>query len=584
MKPFKSYIYLWAALCSLTAAGAHAQDFQWHDPLEASSQVINGRAWDAEIGHSYHRLPQRAKDQLRPYAWDMAVQSAGLSIAFRTTSPTIQVRYTVTDELGKWGMPATGASGLDLYAEDVNGTTRWCAGQMMLGDTCRYTYSGLTYTGDPAQGYEFRLYLPLQNQVTSLQIGTQQGYDFRFVPTPTERPIVVYGTSIAQGCCASRPGMAWTNIVERESGHTLVNLGLAGQGQLDAALFSLLNEVDAKLYIIDCMPNMNGSLIPEIYPRLTAGVKQLRASHPTVPILLVEHSGYANEATCAEAERSYRRSNAELRRAYQDLQAEGISGLHYLTRDQIGLTQEDMVEGVHPHEIGMRKYADAYLQQIRRILGEDIPSLFTPCRQQRDSYNWLQRHEEVLSLNQAEQPDIVLIGNSITHYWAGTPTARDARGVKSWNRLFKGHTVRNMGFGWDRIENALWRIYHGELDGYQARKVFLLMGTNNLDRNTDEEIVSGILTLVQAVRSHQPQARIYVCGILPRAWNETRVSTVNDLLQRRLIGADATYVDMTPEVVQPNGKVIDSLFIDGLHPNEEGYERFAKMLEEAVKE
>jgi lysophospholipase L1-like esterase len=141
-----------------------------------------------------------------------------------------------------------------------------------------------------------------------------------------------------------------------------------------------------------------------------------------------------------------------------------------------------------------------------------------------------------------------------------------------------------MGFGWDRIENALWRIYHGELDGYTARKVFLLLGTNNIDRNTDEEIVSGILTLVKAVRSHQPQARIYVCGILPRAWNEPRVAILNELLQRRLIGADATYVDMTPEVVQPNGKVIDSLFIDGLHPNEEGYERFAKMLEGAVKE
>jgi lysophospholipase L1-like esterase len=584
MKSKRTIPYLLAGLLSLATPGLQAQNLQWHDPLDASTQVINGRAWDAEIGPSYHRLPARAKDLLRSYAWDMAVQSAGLSIAFRTTSPTIEVRYTVTEELGKWGMPATGASGLDLYAEDVNGTTRWCAGQMMLGDTCRYTYRGLTYAGDPAQGYEFRLYLPLQNEVTSLQIGTEEGHDFRFVPTPTERPIVVYGTSIAQGCCASRPGMAWTNIVERESGHALVNLGLAGQGQLDAPLFDLLNEVDAKLYIIDCMPNMNGSLIPEIYPRLTAGVKKLRASHPSTPILLVEHSGYANENTCAEAERSYRSSNAELLRAYQALQAEGVSGLHYLTHDEIGLTQEDMVEGVHPHEMGMRKYADAYLKKIRQALGEDIESLFTPCRQQRDSYNWLERHEEVLRLNAADHPDIVLIGNSITHYWAGTPKARDARGVKSWNKLFKGHTVRNMGFGWDRIENALWRIYHGELDGYEAKKVFLLMGTNNLDRNSDDEIVSGILTLVKAVRSHQPTARIYVCGILPRAWAEPHVAIVNELLQRRLIGADATYVDMTPEVIQENGKVIDSLFIDGLHPNEEGYERFAKMLEGAVKE
>jgi lysophospholipase L1-like esterase len=245
---------------------------------------------------------------------------------------------------------------------------------------------------------------------------------------------------------------------------------------------------------------------------------------------------------------------------------------------------DDMVEGIHPNEMGMRKYANAYLKKIHSILGEDIDSPFTPCRQQRDSYNWLERHEEVVRLNHEEHPDIVLIGNSITHYWAGTPKARDARGTKSWEKLFKGHTVRNMGFGWDRIENALWRIYHGELDGFNAKKVFLLMGTNNLDRNNDEEIVDGILSLVKAVRSRQPEAKIYVCGILPRAWAESHVQLVNALLQRRLIGADATYVDMTPEVVQNDGRVINELFIDGLHPNEEGYARMAKMMEKAVKE
>jgi lysophospholipase L1-like esterase len=490
----------------------------------------------------------------------------------------------VSGEIGKWGMAATGASGVDLYAMDVNGRLRWCAAKFLFGDTISYRYNNINYSGDPAQGYEFRLYLPLNNTVKSLTIGTEEGKPFNFIPTPSERPIVVYGTSIAQGACVSRPGMSWSNIVERESGHQLINLGFGGQGQLDSAIFNLINEIDAGLYIVDCMPNMNGNNIKEIYQRTLDGVKLLRHGHPDTPILLVEHSGYVNEGTSAVAEQSYRQSNAELLRAYRELQSEGIGGLYYLTHDEIGLGMDDMVEGIHPNEMGMRKYADAYLKKIRQILGEDIDSPFTPCRQQRDSYNWLERHEEVVRLNHEEQPDIVLIGNSITHYWAGTPTARDARGTKSWAKLFKGHTVRNMGFGWDRIENALWRIYHGELDGYRAKKVFLLMGTNNLDRNDDEEIVDGILSLVKAVRSHQPEAKIYVCGILPRAWAETHVRMVNELLQRRLIGADATYVDMTPEVVQPDGRVINELFIDGLHPNEEGYARMAKMMEQAVKE
>ena len=177
-----------------------------------------------------------------------------------------------------------------------------------------------------------------------------------------------------------------------------------------------------------------------------------------------------------------------------------------------------------------------------------------------------------------------MIGNSITHYWAGEPTASLARGTDSWEKLFKGKVVRNLGFGWDRIENALWRIYHGELDGYDAEKIILLMGTNNLEKNTDEEIIDGICELAHAVRHRQPQAQVYVAGILPRAWHESRVAALNELLQVRLHADEATYVDMSSEFLQPDGRIINELFTDGLHPNKEGYQRMAKMLEKVMKE
>ena len=209
--------------------------------------------------------------------------------------------------------------------------------------------------------------------------------------------------------------------------------------------------------------------------------------------------------------------------------------------------------------------------------------MFKPLTQQRDSYNWKERHEQVLKLNKEKAPQILLIGNSITHYWAGEPTASLARGTDSWEKLFKGKVVRNLGFGWDRIENALWRIYHGELDGYGAEKVILLMGTNNLDKNTNDEIIDGINELVRAVRHHQPKAQIYVAGILPRAWQESRVAALNELLQVRLPADEATYIDMSTEFLQPDGRIINELFTDGLHPNKEGYQRMAKMLEKAIK-
>jgi lysophospholipase L1-like esterase len=268
------------------------------------------------------------------------------------------------------------------------------------------------------------------------------------------------------------------------------------------------------------------------------------------------------------------------------LKAEGIENLHYLTKEEIGFTQDAMVEGVHPSDWGMQIYADAYIPKIKEILNEECEkhTIFKPCTQQRGPYNWKERHEEVLRLNKEKAPQILLIGNSITHHWGGDPIGFIIRDEESWSHLFKGKVARNLGFGWDRIENALWRIYHGELDGYQAEKIFLLMGTNNLDKNSDDEIIDGINELVRAVRYRQPKAEIYVTGILPRAGMEARLVRLNKALQVRLLNEEATYIEMSTVLTHPDGKIIKELFIDGLHPNKEGYRRIAKMFEKVIRE
>jgi lysophospholipase L1-like esterase len=290
--------------------------------------------------------------------------------------------------------------------------------------------------------------------------------------------------------------------------------------------------------------------------------------------------------TSIEEEQNYKKLNIEFRKALRTLKEEGVQNLHLLTEEELGLSEDCSVEGWHPNDLGMQGYADAYIPKIKDILNENSEKncVFVPCTQQRDPYNWKERHEQVLKLNKEKAPEIVLIGNSITHYWGGEPTAHIVRGQDSWDKLFKGKEVRNMGFGYDRIENALWRIYHGELDGYQAKKVILLMGTNNLGKNTNDEIIDGINELVRAIRHRQPKAEIYVAGILPRSGQEVRVAALNELLQARLKSDEATYIDMSSEMIQPNGLIIKELFTDGLHPNKEGYQRMAKMLEKVIKE
>lgn len=558
---------------------------QWKNPLAESFQTVHGQAWQDELKGTYYRLPKRAKEVVRKPVWGLSRHSAGLSIVFRSNAPEIKVRYAVTEGFAMAHMPATGKSGVDLYATDANGKLRWCAAKYAFGDTITYTYSHLSYVTDPKQGYEYQLFLPPYNEIKWLEIGVDKEYTLRFLPASKEKPIVLYGTSIAQGACASRPGMVFGNIINRTLQHPVVNLGFSGNGQMEPEVFDFLSEIDAKMFILDNMPNMNKERTGLIYERATNGIRKLRQKS-NAPILLVEHNGYANEFSSLDAEDSYRKTNIELRRVYQTLKAEGIKELYYLTKEEIGFTQDATVEAIHPSDLGMQIYADAYIPKIKEILQEDADSrtVFQPCMQQRDSYDWKERHEQVLKLNKEQAPDVLLIGNSITHYWAGEPTANLARGTDSWNQLFKGKVVRNLGFGWDRIENALWRIYHGELDGYEAQKVVLLMGTNNLEQNTDDEIIDGINELVRAVRHRQPQAQIYVTGILPRAWHEPRVAALNQMIQIRLLANEATYVDLSAAFLQSDGRIINELFTDGLHPNKEGYQRMAEMLEKAIKE
>lgn len=583
----KRNLLLFVCLCCLLPLAAQTK---WMNPLTAGENMVHGRWWQQELKDGYHRLTPRAEGVVRGAVWGLSKQSAGLSICFHTNAPSVKVRYGVTGGLSMFHMPSTGVSGLDLYATDADGRLRWCASKFNLSfkDTINYEFKDLTYYTGNHRGYDFELFLPLYNEVAWLEVGVDEGHELRFIPATAERPIVVYGTSIAQGACASRTGMAWTNIVHRETGYPVVNLGFSGNALMDEEVFRFLAEIDAKLFVIDCLPNLSTERTELIFDRLQRGVEILREKS-AAPILLVEHN-YANGPSSQQSVDWYEKSNKEQRRAYEALVADGVKDLYLLTHAELAFTQESMVEGIHPNDLGMRQYADAYIRKIHQLFPEagTDDKVFYPRTQQRDPYDWRARHELMLQRNREEKPEIVLIGNSITHFWTDA-VRKDAQQAKryrkSWDKLFKGQVAHNQGFGWDRIENGLWRIAHGELDGFEAKKVFLLLGTNNMGVNTNEELVRGMMLLIDAVRRHQPKAKIYQVGIMPRRNDEARVVAINALVAERLKGTDVTYVDMAPGFLDENGKLKEELFAgDGLHPNELGYAVEAKNLERYVKE
>ena len=379
---------LLSTICFMVLSFSLSAQIHWKNPMEEDFQVLRGQGWQDELKGTYYRFPDKAEKTVRPPVWRLSRQSAGMSIVFRSNAPEIKIRYTVRGGLNMPHMPSTGVSGVDMYATDIDGRKRWCAGRYAFKDTITYTYSKLWYATIPSKGYEYEVYLPLYNSIKWLEVGVADGYDLRFLPASQEKPIVLYGTSIAQGACASRPGMAFGNIIGRELQHPVINLGFSGNGQMEPEVFDLLSEIDAQLFILDNMPNLNNDRTGFIYERATNGIRKLRQK-TDAPILLVEHNGYSNEYTSLEWEESYRLTNTELRKVYRTLKEEGISNLHYLTKEEIGFNQEAMVEGVHPSDLGMQIYANAYIPKIKEILGEecDKRTIFTPCTQQRDPYD-----------------------------------------------------------------------------------------------------------------------------------------------------------------------------------------------------
>ena len=339
----------------------------WYDLQKQQSPVFQGVGWNEELKGTYGRLPFRAKEKVRPDVWGLSENCAGITVRFRTNASAIKVWYQVSGGQAFPHMPATGVSGLDLYTSDENGKAVWSAGGYTFGDTIKFTFNKLTSYTKESKSREYQLFLPLYNHVKWMELGIPKDAELSWVLPSKELPIVVYGTSIAQGGCASRPGMAWTGILNRELPCPIINLAFSGNGMLEKEVLNFITEIDAKLYILDCLPNLVGKPAPFIETATIEAVRQIRTLH-TTPILLVEHPGYCDALVDKSKFESFNRANKASKAAFEKLKAEGVSNLFYLSYEEINMPIDGTVDGIHSTDYGMRVYADAYKKVIREIL------------------------------------------------------------------------------------------------------------------------------------------------------------------------------------------------------------------------
>jgi lysophospholipase L1-like esterase len=338
---------------------------RWSEP-DVSPFRLSGFAW-YEQDRIYRRLPLAGRDSL-PVAVDgLADHTAGGQIAFRSDSSQVAVRVELAGPADMNHMPATGQCGFDLYLGPP--------GSLLYHGTSVYDrllteYEALLFEHPDAKMRDFTLNFPLYQGVKRVQIG--------LLPEATVAPpkpwaasdrIVFYGTSVTQGGCASRPGMAYTNILSRALNCEVINLGFSGSGKGEPAVIRAVASIpDPRLIVLDYEANTQGDLAET----LPDAIDILRSRHRTVPILVVSRFSFAKDLThqdvlhARNTNRDLQAGAVEKKRAGGDPHVHFFDGSTLLGPD----AHECTVDGIHPNDLGFMQMARSLEPVLRDLLDQ----------------------------------------------------------------------------------------------------------------------------------------------------------------------------------------------------------------------
>ena len=368
MKNF--YLFITFLVCSIATAYADAlPGFRYEDAT--NFQIIN-KGWD-NTTEPYTRLPQQYMDSCRDEQKWLYNHSSGIAVRFATNSKRIAAQYNLKNNFHMQHMAMTGIKGTDLYYlneergvwEHVN--TARPQEKNFKADSIQ---SKLYVENLDGEMHEYMIYLPLYDGINWLQIGVDSTAELTMPRVENPRrmgKIVLYGTSIQQGGCASRVGMVPSAMIQREYNLECVNISTSGNARMDLYIAQAMASIeDAICFVVDPVPNCTKDRLDTITYDF---IKILRTLRPEVPIIMVEGIMYPYTRHNSFFADYLPQKNASFRRAYEQHKAENPKGLYYMTHDgQVGPEMEGTVDGVHLTDYGFRAYADILEVIIKKAL------------------------------------------------------------------------------------------------------------------------------------------------------------------------------------------------------------------------
>lgn len=190
---------------------------------------------------------------------------------------------------------------------------------------------------------------------------------------------------------------------------------------------------------------------------------------------------------------------------------------------------------------------------------------------------WMKRHELINSRAVPGEVDVIFLGDSITAGWEGG-------GKAAWGKYFAHRKPMNAGIGGDRTQHVLWRLDNGNIRGITPKVAVLMIGTNNSQQNTPEQIAAGIKEIVAKLREKLPQTKVLLLGIFPRGADATdpRRKTneaTNAIVKSLDDGTHVFYLDIGPKFLSADGTLDKKIMPDLLHLSAEGYEIWASSID-----
>ena len=335
--------------------------------------LIEGTAIADSLKESpYDRLPISYKEKVREPVWDLSKASAGITVRFHSNSTSIGLKWTVLNDFDMPHMASTGIKGIDLYTKYNNKWRYVTTAGALVG---LKTYQNKSIPADSINEYEliknmtpefreYKLFLPLYDGVTKLEIGIDNNASIKKATPNPLKPIVFYGTSITQGGCASRPGMAHTNIISRKLDVDCINFGFSGNGRMETPIIELISEIKASVYVIECLQNMN---IKQVKERVLPLVKIIRKKQPSTPIVFVENMMYKTAFLDKTIETELIQENLALKNEYDKILKNGFQNIFYIKDNQELLLDNDgTVDGVHLTDLGFLRYADYLIENFKK--------------------------------------------------------------------------------------------------------------------------------------------------------------------------------------------------------------------------